>query len=57
VQQHGDENRNAAYFGKKAFQDISTFPDAVEGKSGETLVAQFKREGIPQLYRLPETKG
>jgi hypothetical protein len=53
VQQRGDENRNAAYFGKKAFDDIFTFPDAIEGKSGETLVQRFKREGIPQMYRLP----
>ncbi len=57
VQQRGDENRNAAYFGKKAFHDISTFPDAVEGKSGETLVERFKREGIPKMYRLPEKAG
>jgi hypothetical protein len=59
VQKRADENRGAAYFDRKAFGEITTFPDAVEGKSGETLVERFKREGIPQMYRLPqfEQKG
>jgi hypothetical protein len=53
VQQRKDEQRGAAYFNKKAFAEIATFPEAVEGRAGETLVDRFKREGIPQMYLLP----
>jgi len=52
IQQRKDENRGAAYFGKKAFSEIASFADAIDGKLGMTLVEQFKREGIPQMYRL-----
>lgn len=51
VSMRRDENRGAAYFGKKAFEDIATLPDTVAGDSGHALVERFKREGIPSLYR------
>ena len=51
TQKRADENRGAAYFDRKAFDVIDTFPDAVEGKAGERLVDRFKREGIPAMYR------
>jgi hypothetical protein len=47
VKQRRDENRGAAYFGKKAFSDISTFPDDV---ATEALVKRFKKEGIRPMY-------
>lgn len=47
VKQRRDEQRGAAYFGKKAFADIATFPAEVHSKA---LVARFKKEGIPQMY-------
>jgi len=50
VKKRADENRGAAYFGKKAFLEIDTFPDAVEGKSGITLVDRFARDGAPEMY-------
>jgi hypothetical protein len=50
VKQRRDENRGATYFGKKAFAEIDTFPDDVDSSA---LVKQFKREGIPAMYRLP----
>jgi hypothetical protein len=51
VQQRADEKRGAAYFDRKAFDQIDTFPDAVGGKAGATLTKRFRREGVPQLYR------
>jgi hypothetical protein len=51
VQQRRDEQRGAAYFGKKAFSPIDTFPDEVAGNSGIRLVDRFKRDGIPEMYR------
>jgi hypothetical protein len=50
------DNRDAAYFGKKAFEDIVTLPDAVADDSGHALVERFKQEGIPALYRQPEAE-
>ena len=51
VKMRRDENRGAAYFSKKAFSEIDTFPDAVEGISGIALIERFKQEGIPTMYR------
>jgi hypothetical protein len=56
VSMRKDENRGAAYFGKKAFEEITTLPDAVDDAAGHALVVRFKREGIPALYRLAEEK-
>jgi hypothetical protein len=47
IQQRRDEQRGAAYFGKKAFSGIETFPADVQAM---TLVNRFKKEGIPVLY-------
>jgi hypothetical protein len=48
VKQRRDEQRGAAYFGKKAFAGIETFPADVQAMS---LVNRFKREGIVPMYR------
>jgi hypothetical protein len=48
VKKRADENRGAAYFGKKAFAAIDTFPADVQAMA---LVNRFKKEGIPQMYR------
>ncbi len=52
VKQRRDENRGAAYFGKKAFEPIDTFPGAVWTGTSLPLVDQFESEGIPEMYTL-----
>jgi hypothetical protein len=48
VQQRQDEQLGAAYFGKKAFAVIDTFPADVVAVN---LARRFKRDGIPVMYR------
>lgn len=48
--QRRDESRNAAFFNKKAFHEISTFADAIMGQQTYALVEQFQRERMPALY-------
>lgn len=51
VLQRRDENRGAAYFDKRAFQDISTFADALADDRGKlALVERYRREGLPAMY-------
>lgn len=53
VKMRRDERRGAAYFKKKAFQDIDTFPSALFTEGGEIALAErYKREGAPALYRV-----
>jgi hypothetical protein len=52
VKMRRDEQRGAAYFGKRAFQDIASLPDALVAGGGElALVARYKREGVPDMYQ------
>ena len=53
VSMRRDEMRGAAYFSKRAFQQIETFADQLMGKSGLALVQRFRKDGIPQLYQIP----
>lgn len=53
VSMRRDEMRGAAYFSKRAFEPIETFPDQLMGKSALALVERFRRDGIPDLYRVP----
>lgn len=46
-----DESRNAAYFRKQAFHDITTLPGALRGKAGYALVERFAKDGVPTMYR------
>jgi len=48
VQQRKDEQRGAAYSGKKAFSDIGTFPADVQAM---TLLKSFKKKGIRAMHR------
>jgi hypothetical protein len=50
IKQRRDENRGAAYFGKKAFSPIETFADEIESNGKLTIVEEFKRAGIPTMY-------
>jgi hypothetical protein len=50
IRMRRDEQRGAAYFGKRAFAEISTFPGALWGEEDFALVEQFRREGIPPMY-------
>ena len=54
VSMRRDEMRGAAYFGKRAFLPIESFPDSLRGERDWTLVERFRREGIPQIYRSSE---
>lgn len=52
VSMRRDENRGAAYFGKKAFEPMETFADQLMTSGGELrLLELFRRDGIPELYR------
>jgi hypothetical protein len=54
VKKRADENRGAAYFGKKAFSEMATFPADVQAMS---LVACFKKDGIQPMYRSAQPPG
>ena len=47
-----DEMRGAAFFNKKAFLPIDSFPDALAGAKTWALVERFQRDGIAPMYRL-----
>jgi hypothetical protein len=51
VSMRRDEMRGAAYFGKRAFEPIDSFAEALQDEGGWALVRRFEREGIPQMYR------
>jgi hypothetical protein len=51
VSMRRDENRGAAYFGKKAFEPMDTFTAQLASSGGKLrLVELFRRDGIPELY-------
>lgn len=50
LQRRRDEQRRAAYFGKKAFSTIDTFVDELWGTSDFAIVERFRELGIPQMY-------
>jgi hypothetical protein len=50
VRMRRDESRGAAYFGKRAFSDITSLPDHLWGEHDFALLERFQREGIPALY-------
>jgi hypothetical protein len=50
VKMRKDENRGAAYFGKKAFNDMTTFATAAADLGPRGIVQRFKHEGIPEMY-------
>jgi hypothetical protein len=45
------EMRGAAYFSRKAFLPIEDFPGTLWGEHDFALAEQFRRGGVPQLYR------
>lgn len=48
-----DERRGAAFFRKRAFEDVSTLVDRLCDDDGNLrLVRQFEEEGVPVLYQL-----
>jgi hypothetical protein len=52
VRMRRDEQRGAAYFGKRAFQSIETLANSLVNETGElTLVAMFRAGGIPRMYQ------
>ena len=54
VKQRRDEQRGAAYFGKKAFSEIDTFPADVQAMA---LVNRFRQDGIVPMYRSESHAG
>lgn len=52
VRMRRDERRGAAFFSKQAFHTIDSLPESLTTESGElSLVARFRREGVPVLYQ------
>ncbi len=53
VRMRRDEQRGAAYFRKAAFHDMDTLADALfDDNDNLALVERYRREGIPQLYKI-----
>lgn len=51
IRMRRDEQRGAAYFSKKAFQEIDTLSNALISESGElALVERLAKDGIPAMY-------
>jgi hypothetical protein len=56
VRKRRDENRGAAYFKKKAFHEMTELVGAILDSDGElALVARYRRESIPDLYKATKT--
>lgn len=52
VRMRRDEQRGAAYFSKRAFQNIETLSNALVSEAGElVLVERFRRDGVPRMYQ------
>jgi hypothetical protein len=52
VRMRRDEQRGAAYFRTSAFQDIETLAQSLfDAKGNLALVEQYRREGVPSLYK------
>lgn len=53
VRTRRDEQRGAAYFSKKAFHPIEELSGSLFDNSGNlALVEQYRREGMPELYKV-----
>lgn len=52
VRMRRDEQRGAAYFHKRAFQNIDTLADSIVNDTGGLVLAElFRQRGVPQMYQ------